>query len=212
MGAVQASLRWLGCERARAGHICQWEAGARTDERRCRAETIFSKAAICDWRIVVLRARWRLRYKLGCRNPVEMMAEWMSLAHTTLMRWVQRHVPEFENAVEPLRASSSWIVACRRDLGQSKGRWTYPSLPRHGQSRKDLRISSFAPSEMLPPLRCFFVGRSRTRVDRRARSRSRAIKLRVGLLVRFPNSTALGDYDQRHRTHASRQERSIRPE
>jgi transposase-like protein len=49
----------------------------------------------------------------------------MSLAHTTIMRWVPRHVPEFEKAVEPLRASSSRIVARRPDLRQIKARRTY---------------------------------------------------------------------------------------
>jgi hypothetical protein len=29
--------------------------------------------------------------------------------------------------------------------------------------------------------------------------------------MKFSNSTARGDYDRRHRTHASPQERSIRP-
>lgn len=47
--------------------------------------------------IIVLCVRWYLRFKLSCRGLVEMMAErGLSLAHTTIMRWVQRFVPEFE--------------------------------------------------------------------------------------------------------------------
>ena len=41
--------------------------------------------------------RWDLRFKLSLRDLVEMMAErGLSLAHTTIMRWVQRYTPEFE--------------------------------------------------------------------------------------------------------------------
>ena len=75
--------------------------------------------------IIVLRARWRLRYKLGCRNLVEMMAE------PDVSRSYDHHAlgpapcSRIRKAVEPLRASSSRIVARRRDLRQIKGRWTY---------------------------------------------------------------------------------------
>ena len=164
-----------------------------------------------DRGIVVLRARWRPRYKLGWRNLVETMAEPdvsrsydASCAGSSAM---------FQNSKSGGTASrvqvrGSWRVDETYDKSRGVGHisaapWTKPERP---------WISSFVPSEMSPPPRCFFVGRSRTRVDRRARSRSRAIKLRVGLLVRFSNSTARGDYDQPHRTHASPQEMSIRPE
>ena len=50
-----------------------------------------------EWEIIVLCVRWYLRYKLSLRDLVEMMAErGLALAHTTIMRWVQRFVPEFE--------------------------------------------------------------------------------------------------------------------
>jgi len=40
--------------------------------------------------------RWYLRYKLSFRDLVEIMAErGLSLAHTTIMRWVKRFTPEF---------------------------------------------------------------------------------------------------------------------
>jgi len=52
-----------------------------------------------DREIIILCVRWYLRYKLSLRNLVEMMAERrLQLAHTTIMRWVQRYVPEFESA------------------------------------------------------------------------------------------------------------------
>lgn len=46
--------------------------------------------------IIVLCVRWYLRFKLSLRDLVEMMSErGLSIAHTTIMRWVQRFVPEF---------------------------------------------------------------------------------------------------------------------
>jgi transposase-like protein len=42
-----------------------------------------------DREIIVLCVRWYLRYKLSFRDLVEMMPErGLSLAHTTIMRWV----------------------------------------------------------------------------------------------------------------------------
>jgi hypothetical protein len=50
-----------------------------------------------DREIIILCVRWYLRYKLSFRDLVEMMAErGLSLAPTTIMRWVQRYIPEFE--------------------------------------------------------------------------------------------------------------------
>jgi ABC-type cobalamin/Fe3+-siderophores transport system ATPase subunit len=50
-----------------------------------------------DREIIVLCVRWYLRFKLSFRDPVEMMAErGLSMAHTTIMRWVHHYVPEFE--------------------------------------------------------------------------------------------------------------------
>ncbi len=41
--------------------------------------------------------RWYLRYKLSFRDLVEMIAELgLSVAHATIVRWIQRNVPKFE--------------------------------------------------------------------------------------------------------------------
>jgi transposase-like protein len=49
-----------------------------------------------DREIIILCVRWYLRYKLSLRDLVEMMAErGLSLAHTTILRWVKRFTPEF---------------------------------------------------------------------------------------------------------------------
>ena len=42
-----------------------------------------------DQEIIILCVRWYLRFKLSFRDLVEMMAErGISLAHTTIMRWI----------------------------------------------------------------------------------------------------------------------------
>ena len=50
-----------------------------------------------DREVIILCVRWYLRFKLSLRELVEMMAErGLSLAHTTIMRWVWRYAPGFE--------------------------------------------------------------------------------------------------------------------
>src|SRR5690348_18469391 len=50
-----------------------------------------------DHEIIILCVRWYLTFKLSSRDLVQMMAErGITLAHTTILRWVQRYVPEFE--------------------------------------------------------------------------------------------------------------------
>ena len=79
-----------------------------------------------DREIIVLCVRWYLRYKLSFRDLVEMMAErGLSLAHTTIMRWIQRYVPEFEKRWNRFArlAGRSWHVD--ETYVKIKGRWTY---------------------------------------------------------------------------------------
>jgi len=45
----------------------------------------------------IVCVRWYLRFKLSFRDLVEIMAErGIYLAHTTIMRGIQRYAPEFE--------------------------------------------------------------------------------------------------------------------
>lgn len=61
---------------------------------------------------LILCFRWYITYKLSYRDLVEMMAErGVSISHTTILRWVQRFVPEFEKRW--LRSSGRHFVACR---------------------------------------------------------------------------------------------------
>ena len=66
-----------------------------------------------DREIIILCVRWYLRFKLSFRDLVEMMAErGISLAHTTIMRWIARYVPEFEKRWNRFacRVGTSWRV------------------------------------------------------------------------------------------------------
>jgi transposase-like protein len=79
-----------------------------------------------DREIIILCVRSYLRYKLSYRDLVEMMAErGLSLAHTTIMRWVQRYVPEFEKRWSRFArpVGGSWRVD--ETYVKIKGRWTY---------------------------------------------------------------------------------------
>ncbi len=79
-----------------------------------------------DRDVIVLCIRWYLRYKLSCRDLVEMMAErGVSLAHPTIMRWVQRYVPEFEKRWSSFArpVGGSWRVD--ETYVKVKGRWAY---------------------------------------------------------------------------------------
>ncbi|MGF7188606.1 transposase-like protein [Robbsia andropogonis] len=70
--------------------------------------------------------RCYLRYKLSLRDLVEMMAErGLSLAHTTIMRWVKRFAPKFVKRWNrtAIHASGSWRVD--ETYIRIRGRWVY---------------------------------------------------------------------------------------
>jgi hypothetical protein len=127
-----------------------------------------------DREIIVLCVRWYLRYKLSFRDLVEMMAErGLSLAHTTIMRWIQRYVPEFEKRWNRFArlAGRSWRVD--ETYVKIKGRWTYlyRAVDKEGPS-----ISYCAPNGTSRRPRPSSGGRSCARVDCRKRLRSMAIR------------------------------------
>ena len=64
---------------------------------RTALRTELSRGRHFDQEIIVLCVRWYLTFKLSSRDLVQMMAErGIGLAHTTILRWVQRYVPDFE--------------------------------------------------------------------------------------------------------------------
>ena len=79
-----------------------------------------------DQEIIVLCVRWYLRYKLSFRDLAE---RGLSLAHTTIMRWTQCYVPEFEKRWNRLArpAGRSWRVEPTTAVATQRS-----SQPAHG--------------------------------------------------------------------------------
>jgi transposase-like protein len=76
--------------------------------------------------IIILCVRWYLRFELSFRDFVELMAErGLSLAHTTIMRWVQGFAPEFERRWNRFARQSgdSWRVD--ETYIKIRGVWVY---------------------------------------------------------------------------------------
>ena len=141
-----------------------------------------------DREIIVLCVRWYLRYKLSFRDLVEMMGErGLCLAHTTIMRWIQRYVPEFEKRWNRFArlAGRSWRVD--ETYVKIRGRWTY--LYRAVDKEGRPSISCFAPSGMSPPPRRSFARLSGSRADCRIISHSMVIRLHIARRRRLSANT-----------------------
>ena len=79
-----------------------------------------------DQEVIVLCVRWYLSFKLSSRDLVEMMSQRsIVLAHTTILRWVQRYVPEFEKHWKRYARPVGGSWRCDETYIKVKGRWTY---------------------------------------------------------------------------------------
>ena len=79
-----------------------------------------------DHEIIIVFVRWYLTFKLSSRDLVQMIAErGIALAHTTILWWVQRYVPEFEKRWSryALPVGDSWRVD--ETYLKVKGQWVY---------------------------------------------------------------------------------------
>ena len=76
--------------------------------------------------IIILCVRWYLRFKLSLRDLVEMMAErGLSMAHTTIMRWVQRYAPEFEKRWRRFAEAVGQTWRVDETYVKIRGEWCY---------------------------------------------------------------------------------------
>ena len=79
-----------------------------------------------DQEIIILCVRWYLSFKLSSRDLVQMMAErGITLAHTTILRWVQRFVPDFEKRWNRYARPVGGSWRCDESYIKVNGRWTY---------------------------------------------------------------------------------------
>ena len=76
--------------------------------------------------IIVLCVRWYVSYKLSYRDLVAIMAERnVDVAHSTILRWVQRYVPEFAKRWQRFArpVGTSWRID--ETYIKIKGSWAY---------------------------------------------------------------------------------------
>ena len=144
-----------------------------------------------DREVIILCVRWYLRYKLSFRDLVEMMAErGLSIAHTTIMRWVQRYAPEFEERWNRFSTATgrSWRVD--ETYVKIRGQWVYlyRAVDRDGKT-VDFRLS---PKRDVAAAKAFFnkaIKNQRSAptsitLDGYAASHL-AVKLRIGAMLGF---------------------------
>jgi transposase-like protein len=105
-----------------------------TSARHC--DTLF-KYRHFDREIIILCVRWYVSYKLSYRDLVEMMAErGIVLAHTTVLRWEQCFMPEFEKRwmrfARPV--GKSWRVDETYILLRGEWRYPYRAVDKQGRT------------------------------------------------------------------------------
>jgi transposase-like protein len=79
-----------------------------------------------DQEIVVLCVRWYLSFKLSSRDLVAMLREHgLTMAHTTILRWVQHYTPEFEKRWNRYARCVGGSWRCDETYIKVKGEWVY---------------------------------------------------------------------------------------
>jgi transposase-like protein len=87
--------------------------------------------------IIELCVRWYLTYRLSYRDLVDMVAErGVTVSHSTILRWVQRYVPEFEKrwARYALPVHSSWRMDETAVSVRGGNHYLYRAVDKHGKT------------------------------------------------------------------------------
>jgi len=79
-----------------------------------------------DQEIIILCVRWYVTYKLSYRDLAAMMLErGVAVAPSTIFRWVQRYVPEFEKRWDRFSRPVGWSWRVDETYILVKGQWCY---------------------------------------------------------------------------------------
>jgi transposase-like protein len=79
-----------------------------------------------DGQTIILCVSWYTSFKLSLRDLVIMMADrGITLTHTTILRWVQRHLPEFEKRWNRYARSVGGSWRMDETYIRVGGRWVY---------------------------------------------------------------------------------------
>ena len=88
-----------------------------------------------DREVIILCVRWYLRFKLSLRDLVEMMAErGLSMAHTTIMRWVSATPRSSRNAGAGLPGRSASHGGSTRPTSRSEASGVTCTVPLTGRA------------------------------------------------------------------------------
>ena len=83
-----------------------------------------------DREVIILCVRWHPRFKLSLRDLVEMMAErGLSLAHTTIPRWVRRYAPGSEKRWKRFAQAVGLVMEVDETYVKIRGEWCYLYRP-----------------------------------------------------------------------------------
>ncbi len=86
---------------------------------------------------IELCVRWYITYRLSYRDLAAMMAErGVVVSHTTIMRWVLRYVPEYEERWDRFArpVNSSWRMDETAIRVRGKSACLYRAVDKHGKS------------------------------------------------------------------------------